>query len=246
MPIYKRFLGGTIDVITISLIFIVIFVGILGGSILNYINFKATTLFVIINIIYYLTSYVLFGASYGMYIVGTKIVDSDGIAINKNSKILIQRILVFLILMYVFIGIRYILHTTYLIISLIYFVVINLPIPIIKRSLVDILSGTYLLKFKEANVLYPLDISFKSFEELKGDYMNSKEGKAFAKQIYNLHKNASLYAYNSENEKSDLDILRFQYATLLLRNHLDVKEITQSVISQMEDSKKVVYENETT
>ena len=115
------------------------------GDFIYDIDIKYTALFIIANISYYCTEF-LSKASLGKRILGGIYVDTDG---NKTSNYkIILRCAIFIIMVAGAITIRFVFNLTYWHVIVIFFLINDLPVLLTKehRSLVDIISNTYLVK----------------------------------------------------------------------------------------------------
>jgi len=102
-----------------------------------------TISFILLNILYYLFSELLLKASFGKFLLGGIVVSGDRILSTKD---VFKRAGVGALLMLYFVGLRFLINTNYYVILVLFFFVMDLPLLISKRSLLDVLTESLLVK----------------------------------------------------------------------------------------------------
>ena len=107
-------------------------------------------IFTMIRIVYYCIGELLLGASFGKWIVGFELVEEST---NKRVGIkkIMQRAFSFFMIMAVLILIRWIWGVNYLIILIVFLLFVEVPVFLIKKSLLDILTKTSLTNSFKSN-----------------------------------------------------------------------------------------------
>lgn len=107
-------------------------------------DLELTGFFIAINFIYYFLFELLLKASLGKYLLGGIIFT------NKKSIISIKkcflRSLLLLILMLSMVGLRFALNVSYYHVIILFFIILDASVFFDKRSLIDILTKTYIIK----------------------------------------------------------------------------------------------------
>ncbi len=108
------------------------------------IDFYVVITFVIFNLLYYTIFEFWLKASLGKKIFGGALVDSN----NDKIKIIdvLMRNCIVLILMVIFSRFRYYLDTSYIVIIILFFMIVDIPVYFKKKSLIDIISRTKYVK----------------------------------------------------------------------------------------------------
>ena len=166
---FKRRLGATlVDKILIMVLFIILLLvvspygtpGILGrytvlmnlspseyyDQKLFLIDQLITSVFIIVNFIYFLLSEFIFRASPGKRMFGLIVLSKNSTVVNKRR--ILKRNLIFLCLMITAVLIRYILDTNYVIAIIFFFIILDIPVFIKNQSLIDLISNTFIIRRK--------------------------------------------------------------------------------------------------
>jgi len=107
------------------------------GIVRNF-DLTITFSFILLNILYYLLSEIVLSASFGKALLGGKLVDSFCDKISSRDAF--KRAIIGGILMSLAVGLRFLLDLNYVITIVLFFLIIDIPIFIKRRSLIDILS----------------------------------------------------------------------------------------------------------
>lgn len=110
------------------------------GMLLN-MDLTLTLLFILWNLLYYYISELFLKASLGKFLTGGIVVSGNNRKINKRNALL--RVGMGAFLMLYFVGLRFLVNTNYYVILILFFYVMDLPLLFSKKSLLDILTGTF-------------------------------------------------------------------------------------------------------
>lgn len=110
------------------------------GMLLN-LDLTVTFFFIFWNLLYYFITELFLKASLGKFLTGGIVVCSNNRKINKRNILL--RIGMGAFLMLYFVGLRFLVNTNYYVIIILFFYVMDLPLLLSKKSLLDILTGTF-------------------------------------------------------------------------------------------------------
>jgi len=172
MTLFKRLIASVIDKLLIIILFLItsflvlgpwvapgklgIYVALLNIKFSNYdyitdasnVDVLFTSIFLILNFLYYVIFECYLGASLGKYLFGGQIINEDNVRIN--SSIAVGRSSILVASAVIFILARNLLNVSYLPIIVLFFVILDLPILIgVKRqSLLDIVTKTFVIKKK--------------------------------------------------------------------------------------------------
>ena len=105
-----------------------------------------TVYFIIVNFIYYLLSECWLKSSFGKYICGLIIVSKDMHKISLQSTI--KRCSLLLLFIVLAVSIRFVFDTNYIITSILFFLIIDIPALIHGQSILDLVTNTYVVKKK--------------------------------------------------------------------------------------------------
>lgn len=116
-----------------------------GGKTLSR-DLQITGIFIIVNFVYYLLWEWILSASLGKFLCGL-------IAVSNNNKLMtdkevFKRSFLFLLLMVIAVGLRFILDISYYSVILLFFLIMDTSVIINGRSLIDIITNTYIIKKK--------------------------------------------------------------------------------------------------
>lgn len=105
-----------------------------------------TVYFIVVNFVYYLLSECWLKSSFGKYICGLIIVSKD---MHKISlQVAIKRCSLLLLFIVLAVSIRFVFDTNYIITSILFFLIIDIPALIHGQSILDLVTNTYVVKKK--------------------------------------------------------------------------------------------------
>lgn len=116
---------------------------------INDIDFDLTSLFIIANMLYFTTCFVLLKKSIFEMICGINFVQNNNLPANRLY--LLYRALIYLVIILFFIGLRFLFNSTYLNMSIIFLLINWLLIILTDKSLFDIFSFTKMTNSKWFN-----------------------------------------------------------------------------------------------
>lgn len=100
--------------------------------------------FIIINFVYYLLSECLLKSSFGKYICGLIIVSKD--MCKMSLQVAIKRCSLLLLFIVLAVLMRFTFDTNYIITSILFFLIIDIPALIYAQSTLDLITNTYVVK----------------------------------------------------------------------------------------------------
>lgn len=107
------------------------------GIVRNF-DLTITFSFILLNILYYLLCEIILSASFGKALLGGKLVDNFCDKINSSDAF--KRAAIGALMMSLSVGLRFLLDSNYIITIVLFFLILDIPIFIRRRSLIDILS----------------------------------------------------------------------------------------------------------
>lgn len=116
---------------------------------INDIDFDLTSLFIIANMLYFTTCFVLLKKSIFEMICGINFIQNNNLPANRLY--LLYRALIYLVIILFFIGLRFLFDSTYLNMSIIFLLINWLLIILTDKSLFDIFSFTKMANSKWIN-----------------------------------------------------------------------------------------------
>ena len=109
-------------------------------------DLRITGIFIIVNFVYYLLGGWIFHASLGKFFCGLTIVSSNSKPI-RGEKV-IKRCFLLLFLMILAVGLRFAFDTNYYMTVLLFILIVDTPVIIKGKSLIDMMTNTYIIKRK--------------------------------------------------------------------------------------------------
>lgn len=103
-----------------------------------------TSYFIVVNFVYYLLSEWMLKSSFGKYMCGLIIVSKNMYKISL--QVVIKRCSLLLLFIILAISIRFVFDTNYIITSILFFLIIDIPALIQGQSTLDIVTNTYVVK----------------------------------------------------------------------------------------------------